>query len=131
MQPRPVNLKPGALISPAIVAGNLVFVSGHVGWVPETREAPAGIEAQTAQALENLKAVLEAAGTLLEHVVKVNIFLTSIADDFAAMNQVFRRYFPKNPPARTTVGVAALARPDLLIEIEMVALLPDVGTLGP
>ena len=129
MQSHPVNLKPGDLISPAIIAGNFVFTSGHVGWVPETHEAPAGIEAQTAQALENLKSVLQAAGTSLEHVVKVNIFLTNIADDFAAMNQVFRRYFPKNPPARTTVGVAALARPDLLVEIEMVALLPDVGTL--
>ncbi len=128
MQPRPVNLRPGALISAAIVVGNLVFTSGHVGWVPETRETPAGIKAQTAQALENLKSVLEAAGTSLEHVVKVNVFLTNIADDFAAMNQVFRRYFPNNPPARTTVGVAALARPGLLVEIEMVALLPDEGT---
>jgi 2-iminobutanoate/2-iminopropanoate deaminase len=127
MQPRPVNLKPGALISPAIVAGNLVFVSGHVGWVPETREAPAGIEAQTAQTLENLKSVLQAAGTSLEHVVKVNIYLTNIAEDFAPMNQVFRRYFPDDPPARTTVGVAALARPDLLIEIELTALLSDAG----
>jgi len=127
MQPRPVNLKPGAIISPAIVAGDLVFTSGQVGWVPETREAPAGIEAQTAQTLENLKSVLQAAGTSLEHVVKVNVFLTNIADDFAVMNQVFRRYFPQNPPARTTVGIAALARPDLLVEIEMVALLPDEG----
>lgn len=125
MQPRPVNLEPGTLISPAIVAGNLVFTSGHVGWVPETREAPAGIEAQTAQALENLKSVLQAADTFLEHVIKVNIYLTNIAEDFAPMNQVFRRYFADNPPARTTVGVAALARPDLLIEIEVVALLPD------
>ena len=125
MQPRPVHLKPGALISPAIVAGNLVFTSGHVGWVPETREAPVSIEAQTAQALENLKSVLQAAGTSLEHVIKVNIYLTNIAEDFAPMNQVFRRYFADNPPARTTVGVAALARPDLLIEIEVVALLTD------
>jgi 2-iminobutanoate/2-iminopropanoate deaminase len=126
MQKRPVNPEPGALYSPAIVAGNLVFTAGNVGWVPETREIPAGIEAQTAQTLENLKSVLEAAGTSLEHVVKVNIFLTNM-DDFAAMNQVYRGYFPENPPARTTVGVAALALPDLLIEIEMVALLPDTA----
>jgi 2-iminobutanoate/2-iminopropanoate deaminase len=127
MQARPVNLEPGALYSPAIVAGNLVFTAGNVGWVPETREVPAGIQAQTAQALENLKAVLEAAGTSLTHVVKVNIFLTNM-DDFAAMNQVYRGYFPNNPPARTTVGVAALALPNLLIEIEMIALLPDTAT---
>ncbi len=125
MQPRPVNLKPGALISPAIVIGNLVFTAGHAGFVPGTREAPAGIEAQTVQTLENLKSVLEAAGTSLEHVVKVNIFLTNIADDFAAMNQAYRRYFPDNPPARTTVGIAALSHPELLVEIDMVAVLPD------
>ncbi len=129
MQPRPVNL-PGTAgatelpISLAIVAGNFVFTAGHVGWLPETREAPAGIEAQTAQTLENLKAVLEAAGTSLDRVVKVTVFLTNM-EYFAAMNQVYRRYFSNNPPARTTVGVAALARRDLLIEIEMVALLPD------
>ena len=131
MQRRAVNMPdtPGATrlpISSAIVARDFVFTAGHVGWVPETREAPAAIEAQTAQTLENLKAVLEAAGTSLEHVVKVTVFLTNI-NDFAAMNQVYRRYFQDNPPARTTVGVAALARPDLLIEIEMVALLPDGG----
>ena len=124
MQARPVNLEPGALYSPAVVVGSLVFTAGNVGWVPETREIPAGIEAQTAQTLENLKSVLEAAGTTLSHVVKVSVFLTDM-DDFAAMNQVYRRYFPENPPARTTVGVAALAHPDLLIEIEMIALVPD------
>jgi len=128
MQSHPVNLKPGDLISPAIIADNFVFTSGHVGWVPETHEAPAGIKAQTAQALENLRSVLEAADTSLERVIKVNIFLTDIADDFAAMNEVFHQYFPNNPPARTTVEVAALARPDLLIEVEMVALLPDTAT---
>ena len=131
MHRRAVNLTetPGSAglpYSPAMVAGDFVFTSGHVGWAPETREAPAGIEAQTAQTLENLKAVLQAAGTSLGRVVKVTVFLTDI-DDYAAMNQVYRRYFPKDPPARTTVGVAALARPDLLIEIEMVALLPDGG----
>ena len=125
MQPLPVNLKPDALIAPAVIAGNFVFVSGNVGWEPETREAKVGIEAQTEQAFENLKSILKAAGTDFEHVVKVNIYLTNI-DDFAAMNQVFRRYFPHNPPARTTVGTV-LARSDLLVEIEMVALLPDAS----
>lgn len=120
MQLQHVNLEPGALIAPAVVAGNIVFTSGNVGWDPETREAPAGITAQTEQVFENLQAVLEAAGSSLAQVIKVNIYLTDIGD-FDAMNQVFRRYFPQNPPARTTVGVAALARADLLIEVEMVA----------
>jgi len=112
----------GSLLSPAIIADRFVFTSGHVGWERENRQAPAGIEAQTAQTLENLKALLQAADTSLDHVVKVNVYLANI-DDFDAMNQVYQRYFPNNPPARTTVGVAALARSDLLIEIEMVALL--------
>lgn len=112
------------LISQAVIAHNLVFTSGHVGWERRSRQAPESIEAQTAQTLENLKELLEAAGTSLDHVVKVNVYLANI-DHFDAMNQVYRRYFPIDPPARTTVGIAALARSDLLIEVEMVALLPD------
>ena len=109
--------------SSAIVAsGNFVFTSGHVGFDPETGIAPAGIEAQTVQSMENLKAVLESAGTSLENVVKVNVYLADV-NDFQAMNEVYRRYFPEDRPARSTVG-APLVRPDLLIEIEMVALLP-------
>jgi 2-iminobutanoate/2-iminopropanoate deaminase len=118
----------GTFISPAMMGGNLVFTSGHVGWDPETREAPPTIEAQTAQTIENLKAVLEASGSSLTDVVKVNVYLVNI-DDFDAMNQVYRRYFGDNAPARTTVGVAALARSDLLIEIDMVGLLPEAGAL--
>lgn len=125
MKPGPVNLTPGALISSAFIAGDLVFVSGNVGWDRETREARVGIEAQTAQAFDNVASILESAGASLSDVVKVNIYLTDIAEDFAPMNKVFRRYFPDNPPARTTVGVAALARDDLLIEVELVALLRD------
>ena len=116
----------GTFISPAIVGGNFVITSGHVGWDPETREAAATIEAQTAQTIENLKAVLEASGSSLSDVVKVNVYLVNI-EDFESMNQVYRRYFRENAPARTTVGVAALARSDLLIEIDMVALLPEAG----
>jgi 2-iminobutanoate/2-iminopropanoate deaminase len=108
-------------ISSAVVAYGFVFVSGHVGWLPGTQQAAAGIEAQTVQTLEKLKAVLEAAGTSLANVVKVNVFLSNV-NDFAAMNEVYRRYFPLDPPARTTVG-AVLVSPDLLIEIEMVAML--------
>jgi 2-iminobutanoate/2-iminopropanoate deaminase len=118
--------KNGTYISPAIVRGNFVFTSGHVGWDPRTHKAPPAIEAQTEQTIENLRAVLEASGSSLTDVVKVNVYLVNI-EDFEAMNQVYRRYFCENAPARTTVGVAGLARSDLLIEIDMVALLPEVG----
>ncbi len=128
MQRRVVNVParsgPGGVpISSAVVAHGLVFVSRHVGWLPGTQQAAAGIEAQTAQTLEQMQAVLEAAGTSLANVLKVNVFLSNV-NDFAAMNEVYRRYFPADPPARTTVG-AVLVSSDLLIEIEMVATLPD------
>lgn len=128
MKPQPVTLpgKAGATTLPlsmAMIAGNLVFTSGLVGWDLETRVTSPSIEAQTTQTLENLKAVLEAAGTSLQYVVKTNVYLANI-QDFDAMNQVYRRYFPDHPPARTTVGVN-LAREDLLVEMEMVALLAD------
>ncbi len=110
--------------SSAIVArGEYVFTSGHVGFDPETGEPPAGIMAQTEQSLENLKAVLEAAGSSLDQAVKVNVYLTN-PDHFEVMNEVYRRYFPSDRPARSTV-VVNLVRPDLLIEIEIIALLPD------
>jgi 2-iminobutanoate/2-iminopropanoate deaminase len=125
MKRRTVNLtEKGLPYSSAVVAsGNFVFTSGHVGYDLETGEAPEGIEAQTELSLENLKKVLEAAGTSFENVVKVNVYLADVthAD---AMNNVYRRYFPTDRPARATVG-APLLRPDLLVEIEMVALLPD------
>ena len=112
-------------LSHAVVAGDLVFTSGWVGYELDTSEVPEGIQAQTEQTLENLKAVLEAAGTTLDRVVKVTVYLKNVGD-FRAMNQVYRRYFPKDPPARTTIGAGALADPALLVEIEMVAALPDV-----
>ena len=128
MKRRAINLRdePNADVpySSAIIAsGTFVFVSGHVGYNPETNEVPDGIEAQTRQSLENIKAVLEKAGTTLENVVKVKVYLANV-EHFEAMNAVYRQYFPSNRPARATVG-APLVRPNLLIEIEAVALLPD------
>jgi 2-iminobutanoate/2-iminopropanoate deaminase len=108
--------------SAVVASGDFVFTSGYVGFDPETGRPPAGIEAQTEQALENLKAVLGAAGTALEYVVKVNVYLANVAD-YEGMNKVYRRYFPASRPARATIG-SQLVRPDLLVEIEMVALLP-------
>ena len=130
MRPRPVHVpgkpKCGYPYSPAVVAGNLVFVSGHAGEDPATHKTQPTIEAQTEQCLENIKLLLEVAGTSFRDVVKVAVFLQNI-EDFEAMNGVYRRYFSDNPPARTTVG-ASLAGAGLLVEIDMIALLPGAGT---
>ena len=92
-----------------IDAGTLVFTAGQLPIRPETGEIPDDIPAQTRQCLENLRAILEAAGSGLDKVVKVTVFLASM-DDFAAMNEAYAGYFPENPPARSTVGNLAIAR---------------------
>lgn len=107
--------------SQAIVAGGLVFCSGQVPIDPATGElVPGGIEEQTHRSLSNLKAVLEAAGSGLDRVLKTTVFLQNMGD-FAAMNAVYATYFPDNPPARSTVEVARLPR-NALVEIECIAL---------
>ena len=89
-------------------AGDLVFTAGQLGIVPGTNDfAGPDIESQTRRALENLKAVLEAGGSCLEHVVKVTVFLQDI-EEFSRMNQVYAEFFVENPPARSAVQVAAL-----------------------
>lgn len=111
-----------APLSPAIVAGDFVFVSGQLGTDPKTGEfAGAGLEEQADQVLRNLSAVLEAAGSDLSHVVKTTVFLADM-NDFSAMNEIYRRYFKEDPPARSTVQVARLPR-NARIEIEAIALL--------
>jgi 2-iminobutanoate/2-iminopropanoate deaminase len=101
-------------------AGDTLYLAGQLGLDPETRElVPGGIEAETRRALENLKAVLEAAGFSLREVVQAQVFLTDLAD-FEAMNRVYGEYFPVEPPARATVEVAGLAR-GARIEIALVA----------
>lgn len=108
--------------SQGIIANGFVFTAGQVGVVPETRQmAEGGIEAETEQALKNVKAVLEAAGTSMDKVVKVTVFLGNI-DDFQAMNTVYQTFFPENPPARSAFEVARLPI-GATIEIEAVALL--------
>jgi 2-iminobutanoate/2-iminopropanoate deaminase len=111
--------------SQAIRTENLVFTAGQIGLVPATMEiVEGGIEAQTRQVLTNLKHVLEAADSGLNFVVKTTVFLQSM-DDFAAMNVVYAGFFPENPPARSTIAVAALPK-GALVEIECVALLSPV-----
>lgn len=115
---------PGAIgpYSQAIKAGGFVFVSGQIPIDPSTGQFVAGgVAEQTEQVLKNLSAVLEASGTSLARVVKTTVFLADMSD-FAAMNEVYGRFFTNEPPARATVAAAGLPR-DARVEIELVALL--------
>ena len=106
--------------SQAFRAGDTLYLAGQLGLDPATRElVPGGIQAETRRALENLKAVLAAAGFSLGEVVQAQVFLADLAD-FAAMNEVYATYFPADPPARATVQVAALPR-GARVEIALVA----------
>jgi 2-iminobutanoate/2-iminopropanoate deaminase len=118
----PGRPSPNPPFSPGIRLGNLLFTAGQVG-ADINGKVPAGIDGQTRNTFENLKAVLTAGGSGLDKVLKATVYLTDI-NDFAAMNAVYRSYFTGDLPARTTVAVAALARPELHIEIEMVAYAP-------
>lgn len=106
--------------SQGVRVGDLIFTAGQVGLVPGTKElAGPGIESQTRQALENLDAVLEAAGSCLRHAVKTTVYLADLAD-FGPMNAVYAEFFPDEPPARATLQAAALPL-GALVEIEVVA----------
>lgn len=109
--------------SPGITVGNLVFVSGQAGRDPATGQIADDVEAQTEQTLKNIAAILEAAGSGLSHVVRCGVFLVDIGD-FQKMNGVYARMFGGHRPARTTVQVAALPEPGLLVEIDAVAVIP-------
>lgn len=108
--------------SQAIVVNGLVYTSGQTPLVPGTKSLVEGdIQAQTRQVLDNVKAILEAAGTSMASVVKTTVYLQSMSD-FAAMNEVYASYFGDKPPARTTVAVAGLPL-GAHVEIEAVAVL--------
>lgn len=112
---------PSGPYSHAIIVNGMIYTAGQIATVPATGAlAEGGIQVQTRQALENIRAVLEAAGSGLNKVVKCNVYLQSM-DDFAEMNEVYASFFPEKPPARTTVEVARLPR-NALIEIETVAM---------
>ena len=104
--------------SAAVRTGNLLFVSGQVGM--RGGKVVGGIEEQTRATLENIRAVLAQAGASLEDVVKVTVFITDMSL-WPKMNEVYREYFTKELPARSALGVTALALPELLVEIECVA----------
>lgn len=108
--------------SQAIRTANLIFTAGQIPLDPVTQDVvPGGISEQTTRVLENLKGVLEAAGSSLDRVVKATVFLTSL-DNFAGMNEVYSKYFADlgPPPARTTIEISRLPR-NVLVEIEFVA----------
>lgn len=103
------------------IAGNLVFTAGQVGMLPGTKKlVEGGIAEQTRQTMQNIAAVLEAAGTTLERVVKTTVFLARV-EDAAAMSAVYKQFFPGDPPARSTITVGLPL--GALVEIEAVATL--------
>ena len=108
--------------SQAIVAGGFVFCSGMAGIDPATGSAATGIAAQTEQALVNLAAVLDAAGTSMSDLVKTTIFYADVAD-FATINEVYARHMPDPPPARSAPANVRLPR-GLLISIDAIAVVP-------
>lgn len=107
--------------SQAIRAGGLLFVSGQIPMDPRTRElSRGGLAEQTELVLCNLQAVLEAGGSSLDRVVKVGVFLKDMSQ-FAAFNEIYARFFPDAPPARTTVEAARLPK-EILVEVDAIAL---------
>lgn len=112
--------KPIGPYSQAIKSSGLVFVSGQIALEPQTGELVGkDVRQQTERVLENLKAILEASGASLSHVVKTTVCLKDM-NDFTAMNEIYARYFTAAPPARSTIQVARLPK-DALVEIEVIA----------
>ena len=110
--------------SHGVKACHFLYTSGQLGMDPVSGAlVDGGVEAETRQAIKNLKAVLEAGGSALQHVLKTTVFLKDI-NDFARMNAVYGEFFTENPPARSAVQVAALPR-NGAVEIEAVALIPE------
>ena len=108
--------------SQAVKAGNLLFVSGQVPFVPETMEIVEGdVKAQTAQSLKNLQAILKEAGADFSNVVKTTVFIKDM-NEFGQINEVYAEYFGDNKPARACVEVARLPK-DVKVEIELIAVL--------
>lgn len=114
------NPDSGFPFSKAVRVGHILYLSGELGIIPGTRDlAAGGIGPETRQTLENIKATLEANGSSLSEVVKCTVFLADIAE-WAAMNEVYKTYFPTNPPARSALGTSGLAL-NARTEIECIA----------
>ena len=118
----PVTTAPNStrpIYSQAVKAGGVIYVAGFVAFDVTGKLVPGEIKEQTTQVMENIKAVLEAAGSSMADVVKTTVYLKDVKD-FAGMNEIFKTYFPEDPPCRVTVGVT-LPLPELLIEIDAIA----------
>ncbi len=114
----PHGPRPRGVYSQAIVANGFVFVAGQGPVNPQTNELELGdIRSETRRTLENIQAILLATGSSLQDVVRISVFLSDLKD-FDAMNEVFRKYFPHEPPARTTVGAQL---PKMKIEVDCIA----------
>jgi 2-iminobutanoate/2-iminopropanoate deaminase len=114
--------------SQAIRTGIFIFISGQLPIDPSTGEINGEIKSQTRQVLDNIGAILKAAGATYKDVVKATVFLTDISG-FSAMNEVYQQYFQHEPPARSTVEISRLAK-GALVEIEVVAINSSAGVTG-
>jgi 2-iminobutanoate/2-iminopropanoate deaminase len=117
----PPGMSASATLTPGIRHGDVIYTSGQLG---VSRDAPdSTIQGQTKKALENVKAVVEAGGSTMANVLKCTVFLVDVKD-FGGMNSVYSTFFPKEPPARSTVVVAALVSAAAKLEIECIAAVP-------
>lgn len=117
----PQGMSASATLTPGIRHGDVIYTSGQLG---VSRDAPdSTIQGQTKKALENVKSVVEAAGSTMANVLKCTVFLVDVKD-FGGMNSVYSTFFPKEPPARSTVVVAALVSAAAKIEVECIAAVP-------
>ena len=116
--------QPLGVYSQAVVANGFIFVAGQGSINPQTNQMELGdIRSETRRVLQNIQAILEAAGTSLKNAVRMGVFLADM-NDFQAMNEVFHEFFPVDPPARTTVGCAL---PKIKVEIDCIARLPGAS----
>lgn len=112
--------RPGANLSPIVKVGDVLYLSGQLGFAPGQGLVPGGIGPETRQTMENIKRLLESVGSSMDRVVKCTVYLADVAD-FQAMNAEYRVFFPSEPPARTTVAVSGLVA-NARIEVTCLAL---------
>jgi len=112
--------RPGATLSPIVKVGDMLYLSGQLGFAPGQGLVPGGIGPETRQAMTNIKTLLESVGSGMDRVVKCTVYLADVAE-FQAMNAEYRTFFPSEPPARTTVAVSGLVS-NARIEVTCLAL---------